>query len=44
MIIGASPAGSSLNISFQIALAAVGSIDGLLDYSRIRNDMSSMIY
>lgn len=27
-----------------IALAAVGSIDGLLDYSRIRNDMSSMIY
>jgi len=29
---------------FQIAIAAVGSIDGLLDYNRIRNDMSSMLY
>jgi len=38
------PSDPLLNISFQIALAAVGSIDGLLDYSRIRNDMSSMIY
>jgi len=27
-----------------VALAAVGSIDGLLDYSRIRTDMSSMVY
>ena len=31
-------------ISFQIALTAIGSIDGLLEYSRIRNNMSSMIY
>jgi processing peptidase subunit beta len=27
-----------------IAMAAVGSIDGLLDYSRIRNDMSSLLF
>lgn len=27
-----------------IALAAVGSIEGLLDYNRIRADMSSMVY
>ncbi|PPQ99472.1 hypothetical protein CVT26_014288 [Gymnopilus dilepis] len=27
-----------------IAIAAVGNIDGLLDYNRIRADMSSMIY
>lgn len=27
-----------------IAIAAMGSIDGLLDYNRIRNDMSSMRY
>jgi len=27
-----------------IAIAAVGSIDGLLDYNRIRADMSSMVY
>ncbi|KAF9651670.1 hypothetical protein BDM02DRAFT_3178695 [Thelephora ganbajun] len=27
-----------------IALAAVGSVDGLLDYNRIRTDMSSMVY
>ncbi|KAJ7031098.1 Metalloenzyme, LuxS/M16 peptidase-like protein [Mycena alexandri] len=27
-----------------IAIAAVGNIEGLLDYSRIRSDMSSMIY
>ena len=33
-----------LSILFQFALAAVGSIDGLLDFGRIRNDMSSMIY
>ncbi|KAE9389734.1 mitochondrial processing peptidase beta subunit [Gymnopus androsaceus JB14] len=26
------------------ALAAVGNVEGLLDYSRIRNDMSSMLY
>ncbi|KAK7036725.1 Mitochondrial-processing peptidase subunit beta [Paramarasmius palmivorus] len=26
------------------AMAALGSIDGLLDYNRIRNDMSSMLY
>jgi len=26
------------------ALAAVGSIDGLLDYNRLRADMSSMMY
>lgn len=38
------PTFSLLNVFLQIALAAVGSIDGLLDYSRIRNDMSSMIY
>jgi len=28
----------------QFALAAVGSIEGLLDYNRIRADMSSMSY
>jgi processing peptidase subunit beta len=27
-----------------IAIAALGSIDGLLDYNRIRSDMSSLIY
>ncbi|KAJ7712033.1 Metalloenzyme, LuxS/M16 peptidase-like protein [Mycena metata] len=27
-----------------IAIAAIGNIEGLLDYSRIRSDMSSMIY
>lgn len=27
-----------------IAMAAVGQVEGLLDYSRIRADMSSMIY
>jgi processing peptidase subunit beta len=27
-----------------IALAAIGRTEGLLDYSRIRADMSSMIY
>ncbi|KAF8955299.1 Metalloenzyme, LuxS/M16 peptidase-like protein [Flammula alnicola] len=27
-----------------IAIAAVGSLEGLLDYNRIRNDMSSLIY
>jgi len=27
-----------------IALAAVGSLDGLLDYNRIRNDMSSLLF
>ncbi|KAJ7165822.1 Metalloenzyme, LuxS/M16 peptidase-like protein [Mycena filopes] len=27
-----------------IAIAAVGNIEGLLDYSRIRSDMSSMVY
>jgi len=27
-----------------IAIAAIGSIDGLLDYNRIRADMSSLVY
>jgi len=27
-----------------IAMAAVGCIDGILDYNRIRADMSSMVY
>lgn len=27
-----------------IAIAAVGQVEGLLDYNRIRADMSSMIY
>lgn len=28
----------------QISIAALGSIEGLLDYNRIRADMSSLIY
>jgi len=30
--------------SSQIAIAAVGRTEALLDYNRIRSDMSSMIY
>lgn len=28
----------------QISMAALGSIEGLLDYNRIRADMSSLVY
>ncbi len=36
--------GLTLSSSLQIALAAVGPIDGLYDYNRIRADMSSLLY
>jgi hypothetical protein len=33
-----------LIVLLQIAVAAMGSIEGLLDYNRLRADMSSLIH
>jgi hypothetical protein len=32
------------DVAWQFALAALGRIEGLLDYNRIRADMSSLVY